>query len=1060
MTGENTRSAYNITTSSEASKRKITKFLSEPKEFSGSTNERNPLSWFRHVDHIRRGLNLGDDEAILVATSHFSGRAELWWDTIESEVKTWDVFTERFKKQFADDLEDLWWSEIENKRQADDESVDDVALSLRELFNLVKIHDESFQVRSLLQALKPELAYELEKKGRPGTWEETVMKARQIELVMNKYKLSGFSFPSKQFTHHQKNTPSEEIKPSNNSLKDNSSIANESIGSTLSELVEGMRTLKINLVDQGQRRNNGVKASFKCFTCGEEGHRLDECPKVFNTQKRSADDALLSEKGGMTKYNGGSGNNGDAASMSGVEKTGEKEKGILRRAAPKARRKPPRRLAVHIPKKDIWRRLSQLDSGLTIADWLSLDKQAYFDIRDGLRYLHGRKPRTNAATRSKEQLDDDWATEEDDSWASDLSDYDDRSMNNFYDSDDTEMEYPYDLKKMQNSRPMRAPIVINGKCIEAIFDSGASVSVISKSLAEKLNLKPTADSLQLSSLGETTGPLCKIVTDVPIRVAGKLRLEHMCIMDTDRSVCLIGMTWFCAHSIRQDHTDSTIVIPIKQGRDSVILQGIEQDIVAEEHVIFAVNVINQENESDNKKEINNNQGRIRLINLNSYEDDVHTLIVGTDNPREECPKEMIDGLGCISGVEHDIPVNDSTPIRSRPYRLTWEEEDYLLKELKELLDLGLISPSDGKWISPIFFVKKKDSSLRLVVDYRLLNQKTIQDAHPLPNIDDILGSMGGARYFTTLDAASGYWQIPLTKEAAERSGFVCPFGTYTWNVMSFGLTSAPASFTRAMHKILGKYIVNFIYVFIDDIIVFSNSLSEHVEHVRLVFEACHIVSDQGLKPSPRNTIKIYQLPPPTGVDTVRSLLGLTGYYRKFCSDYALIMQPISKLLRQGEPFEWGPEQEAAFIHIKIVLVGEPLLAFPLREQIQILTTDASGTALGAILSQSPSGSSDGETVIAYESRVLCGPELHYSTVHQEALAVCWAIQKFRHYLSGRHFILRVDNAAVSFVFNSKKPSKLLRWAAYLMDMNFTVEHHPGRNNPADALTRLVVKEEK
>ncbi|KAG2213766.1 hypothetical protein INT45_005200 [Circinella minor] len=165
------------------------------------------------------------------------------------------------------------------------------------------------------------------------------------------------------------------------------------------------------------------------------------------------------------------------------------------------------------------------------------------------------------------------------------------------------MEYPYDLKKIQNSRLMCAPIVINSECIEAIFDSGASVSVISKTLADKLKLKPTADSLQLSSLGKTTGPPCKIVTNVPIRVAGKHRPEHMCIMDTDRSVCLIGMTWFCAHGIRQYHTNSTIIISIKEGRDSVILQGIKQEkdepnVISKEYVIFVVNI----NTKDNNRE--------------------------------------------------------------------------------------------------------------------------------------------------------------------------------------------------------------------------------------------------------------------------------------------------------------------------------------------------------------------------------------------------------------------------------------------------------------------------
>ncbi|KAJ8651447.1 hypothetical protein O0I10_013001 [Lichtheimia ornata] len=418
------------------------------------------------------------------------------------------------------------------------------------------------------------------------------------------------------------------------------------------------------------------------------------------------------------------------------------------------------------------------------------------------------------------------------------------------------------------------------------------------------------------------------------------------------------------------------------------------------------------------------------------------------------------------------------PIRSRPYRLTWEEEKYLQEELTRLLDLGLISPSNGQWTSPIFFVKKKDGQLRLVVDYRQLNERTIKDAYPLPQIDNLLDSMGGACVFSTLDAASGYWQIRMTKEASERSGFVCPFGTFTWNVMSFGLTSAPSTFQRTMNTILQRFIGRFVYCFIDDIIIYSRSMEEHQEHLRLVFEACdeanlrlkyskcsfgqrsveylgHVVSDQGLAPTDRNVAKILAMPPPRNVEEVRSFLGLSGYYRRFVPQYAHILAPVSSLLKKENKFEWSHIQQEAFDKVKAIMTHPTILAFPDRSQVQILTTDASGIGVGAILSQSPDGTSEKETVIAFESRILRGAGLRYSAVHQEALAVCWAVEKFRHYLAGRSFILRTDSSAVSFVLNSSKPSKLQRWAAMLMGYDFQVKHHPGKQNPADALSRLL-----
>ncbi|KAJ8652105.1 hypothetical protein O0I10_012295 [Lichtheimia ornata] len=551
------------------------------------------------------------------------------------------------------------------------------------------------------------------------------------------------------------------------------------------------------------------------------------------------------------------------------------------------------------------------------------------------------------------------------------------------------------------------------------------------------------------------------------------------------------MTWFRAHGVRVDNTDASIVIPIKHGADSVILQGYQdsdQVVDAEAHVVFAVNVAQVSNAKENDMQGVQDPPLVPM----RYEEEVEN-ISGIDDKldTQDLPPEFkellqqyahcfveIGGLGRVQHVMHEIPLKDKTPIRSKPYRLTWEEEKYLREELGNLLELGLISPSDGQWTSPIFFVKKKDGKLRLVVDYRKLNSQTVKDAYPLPNIDDVLGSMGGARYFSTLDAASGYWQIPMSKDAAEKSGFVCPYGTFTWNVMSFGLTSAPSTFQRAMNYILAPFIGRFVYCFIDDIIIFSRNLQDHLDHLKQVFEACHqanlrlkmskckfaqdqveylghIVSERGVSPSPRNVQKIQDMPPPRSVGDVRSFMGLTGYYRRFIPKYADLMAPVSDLLKKNKIFKWEEPQQEAFNQVKMYLVHYPTMAFPDQDQVQVLTTDASHLRLGAVLSQHPHGEPEKETVISYDSRILRGPETRYSAVHQEALAVCWAVHKYRHYLAGRHFILRTDNAAVSFVINNTKPSKLQRWAAFLQDFDFEVHHVPGRTNPADALSRLV-----
>lgn len=209
---------------------------------------------------------------------------------------------------------------------------------------------------------------------------------------------------------------------------------------------------------------------------------------------------------------------------------------------------------------------------MSVADWLAIDKAAVRDIRDGLRFLHGRKPKAQNKETTQAQVNamavddsdsDSWETDGDTESVimdSDVSDWD-------YDTDDTEDDHVYDLDALKTSRPMRAPVVINGECVQAVFDTGASISVISKSLADKLKLKTTGDTLQLSSLGRDAGSPSQVTANVPICVAGKYRPDHMCILDTDRTVCLLGMTWFKTHGIRLDHSDGTIPIRTRHGRD-------------------------------------------------------------------------------------------------------------------------------------------------------------------------------------------------------------------------------------------------------------------------------------------------------------------------------------------------------------------------------------------------------------------------------------------------------------------------------------------------------------
>jgi hypothetical protein len=554
------------------------------------------------------------------------------------------------------------------------------------------------------------------------------------------------------------------------------------------------------------------------------------------------------------------------------------------------------------------------------------------------------------------------------------------------------------------------------------------------------------------------------------------------------------MTWFRHYGIKQDLQEGIIEIPTNKGK-SVLLQAHSQ--IKEEPTLSQIYTLNirlnheivyQDKENDIIGITNDNPKEP----LHDYSDEITSITENSNRVLSEPVRALLEkydqcfaenaGLGRVSPkFAHTIELeNPNVSIRTKPYRLTWEEDEHLKQEITDMINNGLIRPSQGKWTSPVFFVSKKDKGLRLVVDFRKLNQNTKKTAFPLPHINELLDSFGGATVFSTLDAASGYWQVPLAEESIEKTGFITKMGTYEFLVMPFGLATATDTYQRMMTSLLSPYIGKFILVFIDDIIVFSKNHEEHLEHLEKVFKICsaanlklkrakcyflqdkveylgHVVSKNGIAPNGRNVSKILEMRAPETVAEVRSLLGTTNYYRRFIPHYAELMEPITKLLKKNHKFNWGNNQKESLSKVKLAMTNPPLLTYPDKNQVQILTTDASGVGLGAILSQSPNGSENDEKVIAYASKSLNEGQRKWAAVHSEAYAIIWGVKYFRHYLAGsRKFILYTDNSAVKFILDNEKANpKVSRWSAALMEYNFTIKHRPGKRNPADALSRFI-----
>ena len=436
-----------------------------------------------------------------------------------------------------------------------------------------------------------------------------------------------------------------------------------------------------------------------------------------------------------------------------------------------------------------------------------------------------------------------------------------------------------------------------------------------------------------------------------------------------------------------------------------------------------------------------------------------------------------DTLGHSSVVTHSIDTGNAAPIRQHPRRLPFAYREDAQQQIADMLKQGVIKPSTSAWASPIVMVKKKDGSFRFCIDYRRLNSVTQRDARPLPRVDDLLDSLQGYKYFSTLDLRSGYWQLDVNPKDRHKTAFVTPQGLWEFVRLPFGLCGAPSTFDRAMKIIMSGLNYESCLCYFDDIIIPSIDINQHCERLGLVLERLqkanlrvkaskclfgadkvvylgHTVSARGIHTEPSKIEAVKKMCPPNNVEQVRSFLGLAGYYRKFIPNFATIAAPLTSLTKKGCKFQWLTVHQRSFDLLKRQLCNAPILVYPQLDAPFILQTDASNVGLGAVLTQKDS--SGDERVIAYASRTLTERERNYSVLEKEALAVVFATQHFRVYLLGQKFKLVTDNNALTWLHKIEPKGRIARWIMGLQEFEFEISHRPGRENAnADALSRLV-----
>ena len=445
-------------------------------------------------------------------------------------------------------------------------------------------------------------------------------------------------------------------------------------------------------------------------------------------------------------------------------------------------------------------------------------------------------------------------------------------------------------------------------------------------------------------------------------------------------------------------------------------------------------------------------------------------------------------MGHTNATKHKIVLKDldTPPFKERFHRIPPPQFDEVREHLKLMLNAGVIRPSNSQWCNAVVLVRKKDGSLRFCIDFRKLNSLTVKDSHPLPCICETLDSLTGAAHYSTYDMNSGFWQVPMDEESKQYTAFTLgSMGLYECESMPFGL----CLFQRLMQNCVGKLNLTYCLIYLDDVIVFSETPEEHLQRMCVVFDhlrehglklkpskcdvfkseinyLAHNVSQKGVLPSKKNLESIAQCPPPDTYTKVKSFVGLVGHYRCFIKGFAKIAAPLYNLTsgnskdKKSEHVDLSPEARKAFNHLKAACLQAPILAFPDFNKPFLLEMDASGRGLGAVLSQKQA---DGRYhPIAYASCVMNQTEQRYHSNKQEFLALKWAVtEQFHEYLSpyGKNqneFVVRTDNNPLTYIFSSANLDAVgQRWVARLTSYNFSLEYKKGKDNTvADFLSRM------
>jgi len=668
----------------------------------------------------------------------------------------------------------------------------------------------------------------------------------------------------------------------------------------------------------------------------------------------------------------------------------------------------------------------------------------------------------------------------------------------------------------------------SGLKVKALVDSGSDLDFVDWEAAKRMRIP--IQRLQKDkyveglggngTLGYQTTPLIMIIGDHEVSIQ-----FYVTILPTNIPI-ILGSQWLKKHDPKIGFKDQTIEFPseyckknccatrcqieeqIKKNEEKKKEEKKKREETAQEIIdnykscLVKLNNRNKEKKDKHVISIVNKDKCIKkktcekILKNNKVLSKKYTICCvikekENDKVLEEVPveyeeyKSVFDEIECNELPPHriydcKIKLKDKDNLFYGPlYPLTEEERTALKEYIKENLEKGFIRPSNSPAGAPVLFVKKKDNTLRLCVDYRRLNENTIRDSYPLPLITELFDRLREARIFTKLDLKSAYNLVRINPGDEYKTAFRTRYGHFEYLVMPFGLKNAPATFQHFINDVLGEYLDDFAFSYIDDILIYSKNLEEHRVHVKKVLERLkknglyvklskcefetnettflgHIISDKGIAMDPAKVKAIKEWPIPTNVTEVQSFIGLCNYYRRFIPSFANIAKPLHNLTKKGVNFDWSTEYNNAFEVLKDAFTKEPILVHANPDLEFIVETDASNFAIGAVLSQRQPVTNELHP-ICYYSRGLTKSEKNYPIYDKELLAVISACKEWRHYLEGAKHPFKVFTDHKNLTF-PRKPELLsqrqIRWNLFLTRFDFSINYRPGKEGgKPDAFSR-------